>query len=138
MSAGKAATQALTGVVSECRLTHAVVLTGDIATVVHSRLTVHTRPAIGTSAAEVRARRVRTRTVVEAGGGFAGPRVLQAITAVESRSAVAFVASGEPLVIDAGAIVLARMEGVAGSTGDIAIGTHSIGVVAGENDERGL
>ena len=30
------------------------------------------------------------------------------------------------------------MEGVAGRTGDVAIGTHPVGVIAGEHDERGF
>ena len=48
------------------------------------------------------------------------------------------VAGGRGLVVDAGAIVPARVEGIAGRTGDVAIDTHPIGVVAGEHDERGF
>ena len=47
------------------------------------------------------------------------------------------IACGHRLVIDAGSIVLARMESVAGRTGDIAIGPNTVRVIAGENDEGG-
>ena len=94
MSPRIAATQALTRVVFERGETHTAVLADDTPTVVHSGLAVHTRPAIGASAVEVRVRRVRTcsysrdtmcsvsselwleSTVVEAGGRFTGPCVL--------------------------------------------------------------
>ena len=47
------------------------------------------------------------------------------------------VASGHRLVIDAGAIILARVEGITRRTGDIAIGPNTVRVIAGENDEGG-
>ena len=45
------------------------------------------------------------------------------------------IASQQSLVIDTGAIVPARVEGVTGSTGDIAIDAHAVRVIARKKNE---